>query len=275
MPGPYKVTLLYNFASGGWSESWYYNSTNEWTDEDKAKVMRLADARNGLVGYGVSLVGIRVSDLSSPRTVMTFLLDKMTTTQVSGPDQNAAAWLLKATGTNGHGNRQVWCRSIPDKWIEWSAGDNRFLPVGPLYDAVELFRTVIKQSPWSLQIVAPVKAAGTGTTTVTALAATPTGAVTLTLKAPVGLTDGQTLIVSGFAKPLSVLNGYYRPAAYTLGSATIVLRKAVSDYDIASYRTGGFVRNRVVSYTRVVNVNITRPGTRRTGGAFFVPAGHR
>jgi hypothetical protein len=273
--GPYKVTILWNFQGSGFSESWYYNITSSLGPTDLATIDAMATTRNMLTASSVNMVAYRVSDVSNPR--QTIVKDFATVVGSSStPDVVTNSWLAMARGPAGQGRRQFWMRGIADAWIQWDTTRAQWKLVPTFKRNFDAFVAVITKTPWSMRVVGGARPGGGGVAVQSVAPNNTNGSAVLTLAGAPPAAPA-TIIVGGFRKPLSKLNGtYIYPTGYAAGSTSVTLRtRTVTSLEANTYITGAQVRAQTFSYVTPSTVQLISPRERRVGRAFFVPRGRR
>lgn len=271
---PYKVTLIWRFITQGWTESWYLNSSSPVGPALNAQVLAMATARNALNGKGTVLQAVRISDYANPRKIN--FVDVGTTRPSPAPknaDQPNASYLAEASAFGGGNVRQCWLRGIPDDWVVYNPVTDTFETVGQLTRAFGTFRGIIVNSAWAIQAIAPLNNGATATQPIDALSSVG-GAAKLTVAvAPWAVTD--TIIVSGFRKPISFLNGTYGPKHWSKTGTDINPQIAITTQQASLYLGGASIRRRVTSLVQIGQFELQHPGTRRTGRELFAQRGRR
>lgn len=271
---PFKYTMLFNFLGQGWSETWYYNANVPFPVAQNSVFDNLMQSRGLLCGENVVAAGWRLSDVSNPRNTFVRLFGKVNNSGLL-PDTATNAWLASVRGVNGVGRRQLWLRNVPDAWIAFDTTAEKFVPTGPLINALAGYTGTLVQPPWCIRTVQSL-AASTTKARVTAVAAGPAGGTVLTVNLG-GVPVGTSIVVSGFRGPLGFLNGTYDGnTGSTLGTTTLTLNhKGVTAADAAAYVGGAFARTLVFFYTSISTIDLVAPRERKVGRAFFVPRGRR
>ena len=270
---PFRVTMIWRLLTQGFTESWYYDSGGSLSNADNKTIMNMAVSRMTLEGAGVVMDAVRIQDLSAKRVVSYIQLPTTIATSGFDAEMPNAAILCSAGRLDGSAVRQMWIRGTADRYMDYQAALNQFVPNPLLVKAVSAFEKVIKNNAWRIQTAAKLFTAGTFSSPVTALASVG-GAAILSVGA-VGWAVGDTVIVSGFTKPLGYLNGTYGPHAFGVAALNVKLKKSITNEDAARYVTGAYVRKRVTSLVAIERVEAERPGTRRTGKIFFAQHGRR
>lgn len=271
---PYKFTMLFNFGGSGFSETWYYNGGVTFPVPQNSVFDQVYQQRALMTGIGTSPEGWRLSDLSNPRSTYVRYYSKVAPIG-KNPDPPSTAWLADVRGVNGIGRRQLWLRCVPDEWVEYDSVTGRFTPVGPLVGALQAFTSLLTTPPWSIRTVVTLAASGIKSR-VTSLAQGALGGTQLNA-ATTGFNLEAPIVVSGFRKPLGVLNGNFDAvSAYTGSSGQFNLNhKAVTTAELATYNGGAWVRQATFSYTNIGTIDLIQPRERKVGRAFFVPRGRR
>lgn len=280
MAGPYKFTMLFNTSTAqGFSETWYYNSSNTIGQLSLSDFDALAAARDNLCASFVNLVGYRISDVSDPRKTY-----PKTFTDISQagnvPDPASTAWLASARGADGVGRRQFWMRGILDSWVSFNLTTNQWNVVGGFKAKYDAFVNLLTSSGsnWRIQTITSRKASTTARS-VSTVAPSTSGNTTILSVADVTNYGSTPIIVSGYKKPLSYLNGtYINGSGYDVNSGTnsiILLQRQVNANAATFFGKGGVVRTKQTTLTPITHVELIAPRSRRVGRAFFVPAGRR
>ena len=275
------MSFLFNGLDRGFSETWGYNSTADIQASDRQQIRVFAQLRTALCAPQWRCVAARIVDTSQLRVSELLSLE---VSSKAGPfPQNAdvpsTAWLLRATAANG-AKRQVWLRGGDDEWITFDAVANRFIVSPELLKRVDKWKALFFPipgeglSPWTIGRIGRSAQAGTDTQAVTAINTDALNRPTLTVAAAPWTAD-ENIIVSGFKKPWSYLNGTYTPAAWQKAGLVVTLMKPVLGTFIAANFAGVRVRRRTVTLIRLNALDFVRAGSRRTGRAFFVPVGRR
>lgn len=269
---PFRFTMIYNFNASGWSESWYFTGNPTFPVPQNSIFDQVMNARTEMCGDGIQPQGWRLSDVDNPR--QTFIRDIVKVNNAGIlPDTPSSAWLAIARGVGNIGRRQVWLRSIPDAWVAYDGSVQKFLPTGKLIDGRDAYLGVLKAGGFCIRTIQSFKASTTKVR-VTAVAPEPTGGTTLTVNVA-GLDLTKPIIVSGFRKPLGVLNGVYDAySAYVGGTNFITLSHvAVPTNQTTAYPGGAYVRQQVFAYQTIGSMELRYPRKRKVGRAFFADHG--
>lgn len=280
MAGPYKFTMLFNVSTGqGFSESWYYQSASTIGQLSLTDFDALATARDNLCASFVNLVGWRLSDTTDPRK--TYVKTFTDVSQAGNiPDPASTAWLASARGADGVGRRQFWMRGILDSWVSFNLTTNQWNVVGGFKSKFDAFVSLLTSqgSNWRIQTITSRKQSATARGVAT-VAPSVSGNTTLLSLADVTPYGSTPIIVSGFKKPLSYLNGtYINGSGYDVNAGTnsiILLQRQVNANAASFFGKGGVVRTKQTTLTPITHVELVSPRSRRVGRAFFVPAGRR
>lgn len=264
----YKCTWLFNAGKQGWSESWYWDGA---THEDcRQAAGPVTSARRLLMAKGTIIEAVRISDISIRGD--SIYLDEgplpAPTGDVGERDEIDTAWLCRFEAGPNH-RRMVLLRGLWDSWVFWD-------PVTQTYPIPNEFRQkfnswvrAIQRQGFKLRVIDNNPAVA-GNWLVTSIVA---GVGSLTITAP-----GSTLVQNDM---LRLSGGKYLNANNPKG----VYR--VTQADGPSF-TVGYTGPLPIQYDKdarvgkrvPINVDITqafpeRPGSRKTGRAFFVPRGRR
>ncbi len=279
MAGPYRATFLFNGLDRGISESWFYNSTDIIGPADLKRAQRFSELRAGLMADQWRCVAVRFSDTSALRTstLFEYQFSAKAGPFSQGPDVPTTAWMIRATGANG-AKRQMWLRGGDDEAVTWDSGAKRFVFSPELLGRFKSFKTLFFPtaagaiSPWQIGRISRAGQAGTDTQPVLALNVSAQNRPTLTVGAAPWAADDK-IIVSGFKKPWSYLNGVKTPKQWSAAGNVVTLDQPVLGTFIAALPNGVRIRRWVQTPIAVQSLEIGRAGSRKTGRAFFVPAG--
>ncbi len=279
MAGPYRATFLFNGLDRGISESWFYNVNDVIQDADIVRAKRFSDLRVGLMASEWRCVAVRFTDTSALRTstLVEYQMSAKAGVFAQGPDVASTAWMVRATGANG-AKRQMWLRGGDDEAVTWDAGAKRFVVSPELLSRFEKFKTLFFPtaaggvSPWMIGRISRLGQAGTDTQAVTNLTVSALNRPQLTVGAAPWGAD-ERIIVSGFKQPWSYLNGVKTPKQWSAAGTVITLDQAVLGTFITAVPNGVRIRRWVQTPIAVSSLEFGRAGSRKTGRAFFVPAG--
>jgi hypothetical protein len=288
---PYRITFQWNRADQeGFSETYFSNATTTF-QQVYQQMQAYVTARQAINGTQVYLYGIRIASVPSNLRLSQFFLNTTANTGLTAPsgtnnvDQGGLGALVTLTGAGGLKQQRVF-RGIPDAWMYWepTLGRMNISPTGVF--ALNGFVQAMTAGSLGLGWFPRSKAAGNANafkvTTVTA----GTGNTVVIVAPGSTFTNpvSGTLILSGFRKPSSVLNGAYGTGEWVVGStpATIILTRTVSLDAIAGYQgVGGLVRpygTGFTPFTVVVNSNPPQWGLvrhRNIGRPFGMVRGRR
>ena len=275
---PFKFTMFFNFGGSGFSETWYNTQSGNISSLNPAPFDQLAEARDALCAAQVNLVGYRITDMTNPRQTYTRNYPPVTGA-TAAPDTISNAQLAIVHGANGVGRRQFWMRGMVDDWTEYDLTTSSWKVIPAFQTRYQNFvsRLTNVQNGWAIQTIQPRKG-GTGLQIVDHITAQ-AGTSSALLSVPDGsIYNSLNIIVSGFKKPLSRLNGtYIYPTGYNWGATTIQLpQKFITAAQATAYPTStASVRTRVTALTNITQLQLDAPRSRRCGRAFFVPRGRR
>lgn len=276
----FKYSMLFNFQGQGFSESWYTTAGTLLGTSGSLNppFLPLAIARANMTGKYVLLVGVRLTDLSNPRNTQTYAFAQKAQAG-DDPDNVTNSFLVNVRGAANVGNRSLFIRGLPDDAIVWNDAAQVFSPVGVMVRQFSAYRNALLNDGWQLRAVQPIAKPIPAGQLISAITNNPvTDAVVITTSAAM---PNQTLplLVSGFKKPLSFLNGTYQPNSgftITSGSSVTLRNRAMTLPQSLTFVSGSAaVRTQNFAFVNVNRVTIEFPRERRTGRAFFVPAGRR
>jgi len=274
----YKTKLIFSSTTGsGWSESWYNNAAADINAAAKDADL-MAKQRIQMCGKGNSIPSWSVLDVTQPRFSIT--RDGLLPAYVSNKfptDRPAGSQLGVCTCAPFAGRRQFWMRGIPDDWVVWDPEVNRYVLVPDFVEVFKTFRKFVVNSKWCLRTVKGYKASVMKSEVAILTTDVGSGFASLTLRLGGTLPEKVDIVVGGFRKPLSHLNGTYLwPNGYTRNAVTIVLQgRYVTDNQAFQYVSGGTVRMQEFAYQPITLCNYSRRGGRKVGKILGVPAGRR
>ena len=267
----YKVTWIFNQHKQGWTETFYRTASN-YTD---AKNFALAHVptRLGLCGRGVTIEAIRISDVD---ILGDGCLEVNPPNQGPYPADADNPWCAALVGLCAGDRlyrRSLWLRGIPDSWMARDAvtGDCGFPTV--MKSRVDALINHLKISNWKLKVIKKT-GAGTAPATITNISDNPaTGRIVFTTTLA-GLTVGDTVRVTDFSGPdKKKLNKTWKIMSIT--GTDIEVDGKFADLEDATLDAGGKMKRRIIDYVDVEEGSLLRCMWKKTGRAFFVPAGRR
>lgn len=275
---PFKFTMFFNFGGSGFSETWYNTQAGTISSLNPTPFDNLAAARDNLCASQVNLVGYRITDMANPRLTYTRNYPPIVGGTMA-PDTISNAQLAIVHGSNGVGRRQFWMRGVADDWTTYNLATASWNVVPAFQGRYTTFVNLLTNANngWAIQTVQPRKG---GTNVQNVIAIVPAaGNSSANLSVADGTVYGNNpVIVSGFKKPLSKLNGtYIYPTGYNFGTTTISLpQKTITAAQATTYPINtASVRARVTTLTLITQIQLDAPRSRRCGRAFFVPRGRR
>lgn len=275
--GPYKVTYLANFRASGFSETWTYNLTASLAAADFASIEKLGSLRAKMFGGKTTLEAIRIADIANPRAVQVIQRGQPTkTTFDQTNDVASAAWLAMVRGAGGQGRRQIWLRGAPDIFIAYNDATGQFLKPPELVANFEAYKKELTSGRWVIAAKEPLGGAGVQQQFATSIQANTFNTAEIRVAAT-PWDSNSAIVVTGFRKPWSYLNGTYSPGKWykSAGPVAVNLEKPVAlNFSQASI-AGVRIRGKVPSYVAIDTIDLVRPGSRRTGRGFFAPSGRR
>lgn len=279
----YKVSILWNGVNRGFSETWYYAANNLLNDADRGRISEMAYARAGLVATQYSVQAIRVSDVATPR-VSELLPGGMrgkALGNVVATDNPTSAWLMRA-GTATGPKRPIYLRGIWDEWTKYEVGEEAFLLQAGMAERFGRWKAIMVSpvgnpalSPWRIRVVAPINDVNALTRRITTIDVDLLNRVKLTISAAAAWDEDRPIIMSGWRKPYSYLNGTYSALQWSKATLAVTLDKPVAAFISQASPESLRLRAQIVSYLGLTSMEPVRIGSRKTGRAFFVPAGHR
>lgn len=272
-----KFTMYWNLGGQGWSETWYCpTETMPTDDKNVGKYEALYNVRDQLVATPGRQIGFRITDPNGNRKSIIKRYPLTEPSAAASIDVPTNAWLALASLAGGGGTRQFWMRGCKDSWTVYSSAASGFVPTGELLQRFADFRTAALAFPLGMRILLSWDASAYHKEVVSV---TPVGAgmgVQVVLKNPTAPTAGKPLVVTGFKKPLSRLNGTYTAQRWDYTGANLTLGGVdVGANAAGQYVTGGRVRSAEYSFIQLVQLSLFEPRERRVGKAFFVPRGRR
>lgn len=277
----YRVTNLFNLGKQGYSITFFHSlvgDINQGLLNDGASLGRaLQDAMVPAVSWEAT----RFQSIEAPRRtrLVRVVGGQANLTSTSARDVTNTAWLVDVRSIDGLVRRQFWLRGVPDAQTEFDVGLNIWLPNPKLTRNFDTIKTLLTapNSPWRIPHVRPVDGLDTSTKLVSSAATTGLNKVSLVL---VGANPfdpfNDDIIVAGFKKPNSYINGVYRKRTWALGVGSVVELPRTALAGLAFVPTSTVtVRRRIYDYVQIGLFQTVEPRSRRTGRAFFVPLGRR
>jgi len=269
--------MMFNVPSGGFSESWYWDAPVALPVTAGNPFDDLYQVRAALLSVQAVALGWRLTDIDNPRIGQLRLFPKTAQSQ-ENPDVPTTAWLCIAKGANGVGHRQLWLRGAADDSVAWESAGNHFTR-SPLFDRnLTTYINVLKAQAlaWSIRSIASRKEQAGALYNVTAV--TPSATVNGTLLVGLNVLNPLLpIIVSGFKKPLSVLNGTYLPnSGWNVAPTGVnLIGKVVPNVAAAGYPGGAQTRNQQTTLVKVKDIEVEFARERKVGRGFFQLRGRR
>lgn len=275
----YRVSFLYNLSGQGWSINLYYQATLTLPTDGTLPppVKSLGDALWAITANPVNWVGTRVADIDNPRRTIVVAGNNVQAPGNTPPDYVTNAALAIVKGVGNVGTRQFWLRGVRDEDIFYDDKLNIFDFGANLRGKWSTVRGILLGDSWCLRTVNPggIK---NGAKPITGVSNNAGGNQTILIPNAFAPAVTDTIIVGGFKKPMSFLNGTYQPGTgWSPGPTGNVLinNKQVTPSMIVNYPGTASIRTATKTLTRIGSANLEFVRERRTGRAFFVPAGRR
>lgn len=268
-------TMFFREGARGFSESWYNTTFN-----DSAAALdglnALADVRVKGLGKQSFLQGTRVSDIAiRGDSRVSFARRKYSVSfyqKIKNSDIASSAWYLQAT-VGEFSRRQVMLRGMPDDWYAVPPGlvdVSQVQPPGRLVTFVAQFRKALIDGTWGLlgQDVGPGRA---GLLVLDFDKDNVTNQLILKLQPGAGIPPDPG---SSFR--------LFLPKRFSPALPSVLFAQEVDGFNVTTftpapngltYTGGSLVRQINKAYLPVSDLQLVRPARRKTGRAFFVPAG--
>lgn len=262
-----KITYLFNADRQGWSESWYVSKASVRAALDAADAAR--QARMDLLGQGATIEAVRASDVAVPQDANYYYYPGGSPTSGPGARDNPTnAYYVRVFATELY-HRQMWMRGMPDSWCEWSVTLNRYVFTALMGIRINAFFAKAIENGFQLQTV--LRGAAAPFFRATTVAAGADGNAQLTVPGLAVDTASQVYFKAGVKSNVKYLNGRHWPYNIAPGGGTFQIPMAYVQG--LPYKGGAEARKVGTGYINVTGHVPLRPGSRRVGRAFFVPAG--
>lgn len=274
----YKTTLIFSSETGqGWTESWYQTGQSTLSAAG-AQAEILMGWRSQLCGKGSSVDNWTVIDVATPR--LSLSRDRLLPEIDSYPsttDNPVSSQLGLVTCIPNSGRRQLWCRGIPDAWVEFNTVTGKYVLVGVFKTAFDSFAGFITNGNWALKVVTKTVASTLKSLVLSVQPQAVTGYAEIHLDPAGTLPNSVPIIISGFRFPLQRLNGtYLYPAGYArTGAVMVMTQRFLSAFEASSYVAGAYVRQQQNTYQTITACSYDRPGDRKVGKRLGLPVGRR
>lgn len=268
----FACTMIFGAGKQGWSETFYRNAD---TAEDAlavldllSKVRRLAVGKTALLeAFKVSNVAVRNDSLLEEKAWSMEAGNTVDTRR----DVPGVSMLLRLEATALH-RRMFHLRGVPDSWIRYNEDGSEF--VHPSFTEFKTLFEAELATGWRMKVISkdPGDLAAVNVTGLEVVGVTKNFTFTVNGVAP---QVGDKVRVGGLeGTNVKQFQGTYRVNARPSATTFTV---AVPNYDgsVFSLDAAGTVSKVVVKYLGITDLDFIRFGTRRTGRAFFVPAGRR
>lgn len=271
----YKCDMVFNQGRYGWSESWYKTlSSGEYTQALNA-TSDLAKLRYKLLGDGVQIEELRVSDVLKTRdSLVSFPQGLFGFNGVlSG---NPWDGLLCRLDAGPFHRRGLILRGIPDDWVSFKSVSQLFTDHPLLFSGWVAYRDHLVNSGWQLRVILTEDEAFVASTRTLTLSA---DLANVAIAAPpAGWKPGTKLRLRAFNTPdprdkrtvnrVTVIKSIDDDGAAVLSILASDLWGEVEGVE-------GTVIEQTIGYATLTAGTMERTGHRDTGRAFFVSAGRR
>jgi hypothetical protein len=270
----FKIDFIFNQGSGGFSESWYL-TTNDHTSAFQA-VDTVSRERALCLANSVIWEAVRVSDTDVlGDSLVSADYDSIPTTALPG-DVNAVGALIITNATALY-RRPFILRGMPDNFVQRDAATDELVLTGPAFDAINDYMDALIASHFQLR-VRPKTGVNSVYKPVVTVAKNVTNPDYTTLTVP-GL--GGTILqadriqLTGFRRTARALNGIFTAQEADVDGLFNINLNYVGrlSHVSASDLVKGKARKLIYEYKDVDDYEATTPRTRKSGRAFFVPAG--
>lgn len=283
----FKVTYLCNSGKGGFSETFYDEAASLEFYRTSKSLLQYAQRRAALSGPPFVVEAARVSEASLDPSLAASRLTVLRFGSLGGPlspayapntpeaDQNGACWFTSLQTATGR-RRSFGISAIRDDFVQRSAGNPNQFPLDAALNAAFLsWKNFITTpgDPYFLRIQredAPYERRR-----IIDFTTSPTGAYLITTDVSIGPFVGMYVRVKGVkgsnvqcALGVSKVASVVSPTQFTIN-------RGGRGNQAVFWAGGGTVQAVGYTFTAITQASLVRPGTKRTGRAFFVPPGRR
>jgi hypothetical protein len=285
----YKISFLWNRADQeGFSETYYTSSTSGFAAVN-ASMNAYVQARIAISAPQVYLYGTRISTFPSNLRQSQFFLNTTNNqygisggTLSNNADQGGNGALISVYNQGGGVEQRIF-RGIPQNYIAWNPGLSRMDLTTTAEKKLNSFLAVFTSGTLGLGWYVRSKVAGNSNAFKITTVAAGTGNTVIISAPGSAFTNPASgpLILSGFRKPSSVLNGTYGTAEWSVGASAsqLVLTRLASPAAVSAYQgNGGVVRAAAVSFSAfqtAINAPWGLVRNRRIGRPFGMVRGRR
>lgn len=266
----FKATFIFNFGKVGWSEVWYRESSNP--DEMLEIAKKLGGVRVRALATDVQLEYIRISDVAVAGDSLVAGIGQWGTETTGDPDTPWNSVYMRYESSSLY-RRQFHWRGLPDDWVKPTGTNLNQDPWDARFRTVyQAYTSSLKNNSWMMKVIS--KDPGDITPkNITGISADGQGRITF---AVAGLTGdvNDTFRVKFYNGPdKKLLNKVY--TIVSNNGAAVVVPDKFADLSDPNANTGGKAIARITKYKIVTDGIPLRYAAKRTGRAFFVPAGRR
>lgn len=264
----YLCQGLFQFGARGWSEIYYVEKSSHVAASNTFDT--LMDSRRNLLGLGCSIIATRVSDVDIPGDSLVREVALLPPSNNPVSDNPTNCWYTQIRSGNLY-RRQLHLRGMPDDWLKMRDTGTGILD-GTLNFQYGGFRATIVANNFLMRVVLKGGVADTGSD-VTGLAVNADGLLTITAGV-LGVGPGDRVKMKGWTGPdAKELNLTFRVKSVA-GNVVTTGFKVPPGFDLNA-NAGGKAFPRVKGWVGITDASLMRPASKRTGRAFFVPAGRR
>lgn len=270
----FKMTWVFNWGRAGWSESWYVEQDDIVSALFIAKG-QLAGLRKKLLGKGAILETAIVSDVAVDGDSLTEEIPLLGDFKAADLDADTPwnAMYCRCEAAN-RARRQMWLRGIPDSWIVIDPVTKKNQPIALLQTNFDEFKKGATGLYAKLKIRTYDRATvGTSGLPTTGLVADPAGWTRVLVTGFPGAVGEKVGMRKWKGDDAKLLNKTFNVVKVDPTGIVISLVWAQLVGPETNY--GGRVYPKKVIYSDITRMNITRLARRKTGRAFFAPAGRQ
>lgn len=288
---PYKATLFFNASKQGWDESWYINAAGLNAAMNVMLVGFLPNRRN-LLGTGAYIEAIRVVDLATPGAALFQQLPAPLPPNPNIIRDNVTNAIQIRLSTNApYYRRTMWLRGIPDSWVAYQV-DGSVQPNPIMTQALDVMVAAMAPQNIGANVISVDQAVNPALVVNNMTFDLTTGFCEISTVVNHGLTVGQYVRINkiqganlrtGPPGNLSP-NGTWQVLVVPTASTFFIALNSIDYTNLPIYYAGGFVRarntvqggfNTAGLFPLFTAYDFVQYARKKTGRAFFVPAGRR
>jgi hypothetical protein len=268
----FKCMMFLAQGRAGWTEAWYVLKDNK--DLAMTQLVELRATRMQLCGKGTQLDQLRVTEEGSPgNSKRTSFYDDAGVNSLL-----VDIWQTTCVGRVFNGSRYsrtVYCRSVPDDFVQWSPGFNQVQPRTPAFAAFTAFVKDLVLRQFMFRAYDKEGVAGTGVA-ISVWGEDADGNTTITaagLNSKPGELVGIKYTVGGAQTEMPLINRNHTVLKVAGNVYTLSLSAAVA-VNKAKYKLG-FAFRKQYKFWRVTDGMLLRVSTKKAGEALHTFHGRK